>query len=76
MLGAFVRAAATLAVGGFAGALLSWLVGQFLPFLGPQSGLLYRSFAGIADNAVLIIILSGIVTLLARANVERRLGGG
>lgn len=75
MFGAYLRGALNLALGALVGALLSYALGLFLPYMGAESSILYRSFEGVANNATLVMILAAIVTVLARANVERRLGG-
>ena len=75
MLGAVVRNAGAAVGGAFLGALLSRGLAYFLPLMGPTNGLLYRSFAGIGDNALLVMLLSAGIALFARATVEGGVGG-
>jgi len=70
MFGAYVRAAATLAFAVLAAAVLQFLIAPFLDFLGPESSLLYRSFNGLAENALLIMALAIGAGVIARAVTE------
>jgi len=70
MFGAYVRAAATLAFAVLAAAVLQFLIAPFLGFLGPETSLLYRSFSGVAENALLIMALAIGAGVIARAVTE------
>jgi len=70
MFGAYIRAAITIGVAVLSAAILQFLVPFFLPFLGPETSLLYRSFNGIAENALLIMLVAVGAALIARAVVE------
>lgn len=67
MFGAYVRAAATLAFAVLAAAVLKFLVSPFLEYLGPESSLLYRSFNGLAENALIIMLIAVGAGVIARA---------
>jgi len=75
MFAAFVRAALNLLAGALIGALVDYTSGFIAPLLGEPNDLLRQSFTAIGDYAILFGILAALVTLLARANIERRLGG-
>jgi hypothetical protein len=70
MWGAYLRAAATLAFAVLAAAVLQFIVSPLLGFLGPESSLLYRSFNGLAQNALLIMALAVGAGVIARAVTE------
>lgn len=74
MFGAFIRAAPTVAVGVLVGSILSWILSEMAHLMGPDGSLVRTSFAAVGDNAILVIVLSVIVALLARANAEAKLG--
>jgi hypothetical protein len=74
MYGAILRGAFTAAVAGLITGILATALGYMAPYMGPQDGLVRVSFSAIAENALLVAILSIIVTLLARANREASLG--
>lgn len=70
MFGAYVRAAGTAAFAVLAAALLQFIVPFFLDFLGPSDSLLYRSFNGLAENALLVMLLAVGAGVIARAVAE------
>jgi len=74
MFGALLRASGNLVIGAVMGAFLAWIVSRFAPFFS-TSNVLGRSLAAIGENATIVMILGAAVTLLARANSERRVGG-
>ena len=70
MFGAYLRAALTIAFAVLASAVLQFLIDPLLAFLGPQNSLLYRSFAGVAENALIIMLLAVGAGVIARAVAE------
>jgi hypothetical protein len=70
MFGAYLRAALTLAFAVLIAAVLQFVVSPLLTFLGPESSLLYRSFNGLAENALLIMALAVGAGVIARAVTE------
>jgi len=74
MFGAYIRAALQIGGAVLAGAILQFIVPFFLPFLGPQDSLLHRSFAGVAENGLFIMLVAIGAALIARAVVESRTG--
>jgi len=74
MFGALLRAAGNLVLGAVMGAFLTWIVSRFAPYFS-TSNVLGRSLTAIGDNATIVMILGAAVTLLARGNSERRVGG-
>jgi hypothetical protein len=70
MFGAYLRAALTLAFAVLIAAVLQFVVSPLLTFLGPESSLLYRSFNGLAENALLIMALAVGAGVIARAITE------
>jgi hypothetical protein len=74
MFGALLRAAGNGVMGAVFGAFLAWIVGRFAPFFS-ESNVLGRSLAAIGENATIVMVLAAIITLLARANSERTVGG-
>jgi len=74
MFGAYVRGGLTVVVAVFSAALVEYIVPFFLPFLGPQESLLYRSFDWLGTNALLIMLVAVAAGVLARATVEANPG--
>jgi hypothetical protein len=74
MFGAYVRGGLTVVISVFAAALLEYLTPFFLPFLGPEESLLYRSFDWLGTNALLIMLVAVAAGVLARATVEANPG--
>jgi len=70
MFGAYLRAGLTIAFAVLASAVLQFLIDPLLAFLGPQNSLLYRSFAGVAENALIIMLLAVGAGVIARAVAE------
>jgi len=70
MFGTTIHAAVSAAFGAVLGAFLSFILGYLLPFLGPHDGLLFRSFQGVSDHALLAMIVSSLLFLVARAVTE------
>jgi len=70
MFGAYLRAALTIAFAVLASAVLQFLVDPLLQFMGPQNTLLYRSFSGLAENALIIMLLAVGAGVIARAVAE------
>ncbi|CAI49743.1 uncharacterized protein NP_7028A (plasmid) [Natronomonas pharaonis DSM 2160] len=75
MFGAFIRAVLSAGAAVLIAAILSFILGFFLPFLGPEDELLYRSFAAVAEHNLLVMMLAVCAALVARAVVEARPGG-
>lgn len=74
MFGAYIRATITVGVAVLTAAILNFIVPFFLRFQGPTDSLLYRSFAGIAENSLLIMLVAIGAGLLARAVAESQAG--
>lgn len=74
MYGAFARGGLEVVIAVFAGALLEYLTPFFLPFVGPESSLIYRSFDWLGSNAVLIMLVAVAAGVLARAAAESNPG--
>jgi len=56
------------------GAILQFIVPVFLPYQGPETSLLYRSFDALSENAVFIMLIAVAAGVLARAVVESDAG--
>lgn len=74
MFGAYIRAVLTIGVAVLSAAVLQFVMPFFLQFQGEPDSLLYRSFAGIADNALFIMLVAIAAGVLARAVVESNAG--
>lgn len=72
MFGRFVQAAGAIAFAVLMAALLRFVVPFFLDFLGPEDSLLYRSFSGLSENVLLVMLLAVGAGVIARAVVESR----
>lgn len=70
MFGAYARAALTIAFAVLIAAVLQFVVSPLLAFLGPESSLLYRSFNGLAENALIIMLIAVGAGVIARAVTE------
>lgn len=75
MFGAVARAALAVLVAALFAAVLQFIAGFFLPFLGPESGLLYRSFDAIAQHSLTIMLVAILGGLIAAAAAEASPGG-
>ena len=75
MFGAILRSAPTAAGAVLLGAVLQFILSRVLPYLGPESGMLYRSFNAIAEHGLLIMLVAVAAGLLARAVVESNAAG-
>ena len=76
MFGAYIRAALTVGVAVLGAAVLQFMVPYFLQFQGESDSLLYRSFEGLAENALFIMLVAIAAGVLARAVVESNMGAG
>ena len=74
MFGRYVRGALTIVVAVFSAALLEYLTPFFLPLVGPEESLLYRSFDWLGGNALLIMLVAVAAGVLARAAAESNPG--
>ena len=74
MFGRYVRGGLTIVVAVFSAALLEYLTPFFLPFVGPEEGLLYRSFDWLGTNALLIMLVAVAAGVLAGAAAESNPG--
>jgi len=72
MFGAYARAAITIPIAVLLSSILQFIVAPMLDYLGPESSLLYRSFNGLAENALLIALLAIGAGVIARAVTESR----
>jgi len=72
MFGSYIRAALTIGVAVLSASVLQFAVPFLLPYQGPQDSMLYNAFSGIADNALLIMLVAIAGGVLARAVVESR----
>jgi hypothetical protein len=70
MFGAYARAALTIAFAVLIASVLQFVVSPLLTFLGPESSLLYRSFNGLAENALIIMLIAVGAGVIARAVTE------
>jgi H+/Cl- antiporter ClcA len=70
MWGAVLRSALVSAAAALIAAVLSYILARLLPLMGPDDGLLYRSFASISDHALAVMILAILAGLIGRAVVE------
>lgn len=75
MFGAYARAGLTIGVAVLSAAILEYLIPFFLPYQGPESSLLFRSFSFLAENALFIMLIAVAAGVLTRAVVESGPGG-
>lgn len=74
MFGAYIRAGVTVGIAVLSAAILRFIVPYFLVYQGPSDSLLYKSFEGISENALFIMLAAIGAGLLARAVVESNMG--
>lgn len=74
MFGAYIRAVLTIGGAVLAAAILDAVGGFLLPYQGAEGSLLYRSFAGIIDNALFIMLIAIGAGVIARAVTESDAG--
>jgi len=70
MFGAYVRAGLTIVIAVFSAALLEYILPFFMPFLGAEDSLMYRSFDWLGENALMLMLAAVAAAVLARAYVE------
>lgn len=70
MFGAVARAALAVLGAALLAAVLQYIAGFMLPFLGPQDELLYQSFNAIAENSLTVMLVAVLAGLVAAAAVE------
>lgn len=75
MLGRYFRAGLTIGVAVLAAGILEFIIPFFLPYQGPETSMLYRSFDFLAENALFLMLLAIGAGVLARAVVESGPGG-
>jgi len=71
MFGAYIRAVLNVGVAVLVAALLQFIIPFFMPFMGDEESLMYRSLDTLADNALMIMLIAIAAGLIARAAVER-----
>lgn len=74
MFGPYIRGAITIGIAVLSGAILQFIVPYLLPYQGAEDSLLYRSFEGVAENAIFIMLVAVGAALIARAVVESNAG--
>lgn len=74
MFGAYIRSTITVGIAVLTAAILQFITPYLLDYQGPSDGMLYRSFEGISENALFIMLLAILAGLLARAVVESDAG--
>jgi len=70
MFGAYARAALAVPIAVLVAGILEFVVPFFLPYMGPESSMLYRSFDFLAANSLFIMLVAIGAGVLARAYVE------
>lgn len=70
MFGSYLRAALTVPIAIVAAGIIQFATPFFLPYMGPQESLLYRSFDFLGGNALLIMLLAIGAGVMARAYLE------
>ena len=70
MFGSYLRAALTIPVALVAAGIIQFATPFFLPYMGPEASLLYRSFDFLGGNAFFIMLLAIAAGVLSRAYVE------
>ena len=74
MFGAYGRAAMTVPVAAVVAGVLEFVFPFFLPYLGPEDGLLYRSFDWLSANALMLLLAAIAAGVLAAAYIESNPG--
>ena len=76
MFGAYARAALAIPIAILFGGLVEFIVPFFLPLMGPETGMLYRSFDFLTEYGLFIMLVAIGAGVLARAYVESTPGVG
>lgn len=74
MFGAIARGALTIPIAVLVSGIIQFTTPFFLPYLGAQDSLMYRSFDYIGGNALFIMLAAIAAGMLARAYVESNPG--
>ena len=67
MFGVYGRAALTIPIAVLIAAIIQFIVPFLLPYQGPEDGILYQSFAAVAENALFIMLAAIAAGVLAAA---------
>lgn len=70
MFGRYARAALTIPVAVVSAGILEFITPFFLPYVGAESSLLYRSFDWLGSNALLLMLVAVAAGVLAGAVAE------
>ena len=70
MFGAYLRGALTIGVAVLSAAVLQFVVPYLLPYQGPEDSMLYTAFSGLAENALIIMLIAVGAGVIARAVTE------
>lgn len=76
MFGAYARAAVTIPIAVLMGGILEFVLPFFLPLMGSEDTMLYRSFDFLTEYGMFIMIVAVGAGVLARAYVESTRGVG
>ena len=58
MFSSYLRAAILAPIAVLLGAVLSWILAFFMPYLGPEDGLMYQTFAAIDEWVVFLFLIA------------------
>ena len=70
MFSAYLRAAINGGIAVLLAAILTFILGFFMPYLGPEDGLMYATFDALGEWVLFLMLLSIGFTLIARSVVE------
>ena len=74
MFSAYLRAAINAGVAVLLAAILTFLLPFFMPYLGPEEGLMYRTFDALGEWVLFLMLLAIMMGLIARSVVEAGVG--
>ena len=70
MFSAYLRAAILAPIAVLVGAVLSWILSFLMPFMGPEDGLMYQTFAAIGEWVVFLFLIAIAFGVIVRSVVE------
>jgi hypothetical protein len=76
MFGAYARAALAVPIAVLVGGIVEYALPFFLPLLGSESTMLYRTFDFLTEYAIFLLLVAVAAGVLARAYVESTPGVG
>ena len=74
MFSAYLRAALNAGVAVLLAAILTFILGFFMPYMGPEDGLFYQTFSALNEWVLFLMLLAIAFAVIARSVTESGVG--